>query len=1147
MAEQPRLFGLLVGVDHYQSPSITNLKGCVADALAMHTFLTAWLGVAEQNLRLLTATGNEPPQRVASRANILAAWEELMAQLEPGDQFFFHFSGHGAQAPSIDPHEPDGFDETLIPCDSRTNGPDGQPIYDILDKEMAALIGQAEAKEALVTIFLDCCHSGSGTRAAAQPDASTPLVRRSVQDRRIRPPHTLVPGTLEGMEARANRPRSASGWEVGGGHVLLAGCRDEELSHEYASPETGQWHGATTYFLLSALQNYHPYLTWREVHGVVQSRVNAIYSRQMPQLEGPGNRAVFGGLRPPQRPHLLATEKEQAPEGIVVRINAGAPLGLTQGSQVALYPPLGEMDQPLAQGEVLLTRADHCWARLTTAMDFDAIEIPSRVTITGQNYESQVYPVAVDDPLLLAELAPDEAGDSALSPFLRVVPAQDPTAFFRVQARDGQMGIFDGSGAQIVTQLQPQTPEGAAALAKNLIHLAVYHNVRRLRNPEATPQMEQALAVSAVSYTRLGFSGPTDPLPIDSVHNALPPGRNVWLSVRNEGSEPLYVALFNLTGNYGIYQEYPPRGPYQRLDPGKDFSQRFAAPVLNSFAERGLEIFKVFATKDPQPLDALTLPDLNQPLPTTRTRSQGPLAALLDGVGPRGTRRMQRLEEEMHERWITKQVEITILNQHHSAALADGAQAVEIGSPLDLVVEKPADFSGELVISSLERMTRGADQPAIWLPPGLSGPEAQPFFQPVSLERGTRSVDAPPAVFTLSGEPDQLAQISPQQPLRLELTVDDEPDLAGVIPIAFDGEDFVLVGEMVPARTRSLPPAGSRRFAFAITHLPDPVDPPAGPGETRELRRTARLFFYKLYRGQLPQDAGLRRIVYTPGETSGYLDAKPGDLAGVKRVALMVHGFNSDTRWYADRAIPRIHPHGKYDLYLSYDYESFGTPIEESGAVLAQKLALLGFGPEDGLHLDIYCHSMGSQVVRALVEMKGGDAYVDRVIMAGPPNAGTRLADGKLLVRWLAMAGVNTVGTVVPGRLAEMLVEGIVESAKGIEDLRPGSDLFQSLNNSVTPIDVAYYVQIGTNAVVDEAFRWSRLFSKSGFAKLKDTTLDLIFGGPHDIAVPVSSARSVRHGNWPRLTVTELKGDHFRYFQSDESEKALAEWLENEE
>jgi hypothetical protein len=131
--------------------------------------------------------------------------------------------------------------------------------------------------------------------------------------------------------------------------------------------------------------------------------------------------------------------------------------------------------------------------------------------------------------------------------------------------------------------------------------------------------------------------------------------------------------------------------------------------------------------------------------------------------------------------------------------------------------------------------------------------------------------------------------------------------------------------------------------------------------------------------------------------------------------------------------------------------------------------------------------------------------------------------------------------------LLEAAVEGVVESARGIEDLRPGSDLFQSLNNGVKPIDVPYYVQIGTNAVVDEAFRWSRLFTKSGLAKAKDATLDLLFGGPHDIAVPVASAVSVRHGNWPRLKVAELKGDHFRYFQSSESEKALAEWLREEE
>jgi hypothetical protein len=49
--------------------------------------------------------------------------------------------------------------QTLVCSDSRVDG-----VTDLTDKELSALISRVAARGAHVTVVLDCCHSGGGTR-----------------------------------------------------------------------------------------------------------------------------------------------------------------------------------------------------------------------------------------------------------------------------------------------------------------------------------------------------------------------------------------------------------------------------------------------------------------------------------------------------------------------------------------------------------------------------------------------------------------------------------------------------------------------------------------------------------------------------------------------------------------------------------------------------------------------------------------------------------------------------------------------------------------------------------------------------------------------------------------------------------------------
>ncbi|RME65653.1 MAG: hypothetical protein D6790_01550, partial [Caldilineae bacterium] len=515
---------------------------------------------------------------------------------------------------------------------------------------------------------------------------------------------------------------------------------------------------------------------------------------------------------------------------------------------------------------------------------------------------------------------------------------------------------------------------------------------------------------------------------------------------------------------------------YQKVEAGGAFFVNRLRPRINNpFVGRSPAIFKVFVTRQPMDFDVLQMEDLNEPpRPASRTRADNPLARLLDGVRSQGTRTDFYIDDDPHDMWITRQVEFTVLADNAVQALPAGETKVEVGSPLDITLEKPAGFSGQLIASSVDQLSRGADiETPIQPPPGLHTPEAAQVFEPLTLAGATRSTVGPPAVMAFNAAPEDLAKVSEEEPLRLELTLEEETGLEGVLPVAFDGEYYYLAGQQTDPTSSTRDP-GRRRLAVNITHLPLPADGPVATGErtagdapTRDLKRTVRLFFYKVYRKELPEDTGVRRAELSPGGAPIYTPAKPEHVAAAQRVALLVHGFTSSTEWLVQRAWPHLGRLDAYDLTLTFDYETFGTSIRDNGVLLAQQLTALGFGPEDGVHLDIFCHSMGTQVVRSMVELEGGHRYVDRVFMAGAPNAGTRLAEAKKLILWLGTVLLNYAGFAPPTLITTWFLKRFLDAAVSVEDLQPDSALYQALNGQTEPLDVTYYVQIGRNEPLD--------------------------------------------------------------------------------
>lgn len=93
---------LLIGINYAGTKSA--LKGCWNDVDNILNFLTTRGNYKKQDIVILTDRDQNPRSR-PTRANMTTAMHWLVSGARPGDALFFHYSGHGGQAPAHDGDE----------------------------------------------------------------------------------------------------------------------------------------------------------------------------------------------------------------------------------------------------------------------------------------------------------------------------------------------------------------------------------------------------------------------------------------------------------------------------------------------------------------------------------------------------------------------------------------------------------------------------------------------------------------------------------------------------------------------------------------------------------------------------------------------------------------------------------------------------------------------------------------------------------------------------------------------------------------------------------------------------------------------------------------------------------------------------------
>jgi hypothetical protein len=432
---------LLIGINKYKS--VPKLQGSLNDIETMRQILTTRWGFSDKHITMVT-------DESATRAGMLAAFEQFVKETGPNDTVYVHYSGHGSQVEDLNGDEPeDHLDETLVPQDGRSG-----EVRDITDDELDAIFARMRAKTAMVV--LDSCHSGTATRSL---DIRTRSIPRDTRIDIYRKAEDAKPKTRAIVPVITSR------------YVVMTGA----ASHQEAldGPIDGRYHGFFTYSLSKSLSQAPAGASPREVFSGVERelrRIQAHFGRSSmpePQLEAPPNlieTALLGS--PPgnqsssQLPARLPwLEAQPGPSGMVTLVN-GTLLGAAPGSTWSLYPP-GETrfapGRSLAVASVSQLSGKDAVAKLQAS----AGKIPSGARAiallpapTGQRIPIRILDVPADRRGMIEETLRTNIKDVDL-----VGPEQP--ARFAVDVEGDTVRLLAADGLEVVGTFGVNEPWGA--------------------------------------------------------------------------------------------------------------------------------------------------------------------------------------------------------------------------------------------------------------------------------------------------------------------------------------------------------------------------------------------------------------------------------------------------------------------------------------------------------------------------------------------------------------------------------------------------------------------------------------------------------------------------------------------------------------
>ncbi|MGX5852469.1 caspase family protein [Dyadobacter jiangsuensis] len=860
-------------------------------------------------------------------------------------------------------------------------------------------------------------------------------------------------------------------------HLLLAACDRIERAWEFNG------HGQFTQSLITVLSKSGGQVTYADLFVQVRAFIKAALKNQTPQMEVLGIFDLSGGfLGRNVEGRRLRRYRVYLKANNKWAIDLGAGMGLEDKvggpMQVKIY-------DTVAEGQLIGEASFDVMNVTESTLNIATLPLDATTIYWGEPEFLRLSPFFIYGDDTVRQVMNDSLSTASESGVLFTDTPQ--AALFELKVENGDVAIYKTANGERVQKVTGTDKFSAAYVLKVLETLAKWQRLLQLENPHSAITQDQIkfeVEVSQGSQFK-AFDGPLITLDYDDAN--IPFKANFT----NNSTQKLFVSLLYLSPEYGVIIIFRDAQPVPQG----------GSVVLTS---------DVFTLESDEEIDTLKLIVSTESIDSSLF-VQEPLkiGAVVTPSAGRGLGRAKGIGTTKSD-WLTKAITIRLAKK---AEQEIGAAPLVIGN--GVTIAPHPSFRGKLGWAALVSGTRSVDKPGI-----NEAYVTNPWFQIIDFEEGAK------------GESRSVAEVVDirntmdlkDEPLIINIKPENDEEI--VLPFFFDGEDFVPMGVI------SINDPG--HLQIMVTSIPEETSE-----KTRSLGGAFRMVFLKFAAklGVKTDPNQLKWVDYNDNATRKD-EGLASKVKEAKNVLLLVHGIIGDTEDMAKTF--KMALDSGYDLVLTYDYENLNTPIEQIASLLKDKLTGLRFNENDGKRLVLVAHSMGGLVSRYLIEDLGGSKFIDKLIMAGTPNGGSKFGKIPGYVSWTSVA--LALGTkffppqvgAITGFLSSVLKVGNNQVLHTLEQMDSGSAFIKKLNQK-DAAPIPYFIVGGDLEAYLTANKGLPLMEKVvgqiGTWVYKDTI--------NDIAVSLESIFDAHAAAVPQ----KISCHHLNYFVNDEAVKALAKLL----
>jgi pimeloyl-ACP methyl ester carboxylesterase len=1071
-----KLYALLIGINEYHKDSLQSIPTLYA-CLNDVAAMKNILHAYFEDMIPDKSQIQVLQNEQASRKNVINGFANHLCQAQKDDVVLIYYAGHGSSgitAPEFREYTSDDQEQTWVLYDSRTEGG-----LDLADKEIALLLDKISQTQAHITVISDSCHSGSITRDIEDYLNLKPRFCASSKKERTLTSY-LNGAYLQRYDLKI--PNTDSYKELRVKHILFAACTRLEKAREGFDN-----HGIFTKALLNVLEQKNGLVQYSELSIRIQAEILRLVKNQTPQTE------VFLNFNPNDGFLGRAVDNGLFKRFAIIPSSYGSwdiKLGAINGIQSNIEEPIGINVYDAYYGGSLLgeTKIENIGLEKSKITGNNVL-ISTTKEYWGEPLVLPLSPVLIYCDSLVANLMQPVFAKALQSGILLHEDRTDCS--FEVKVESNEIWVYDiirNIKIQGVTGLSESSIQGVFQI---LSHLTRWHRTLELQNKYSnlnSADVDLKLILHPNQSNETIITDSTITIEHDGISDI--PFKIVF---NNQTKRALHICLLYLTNKYGIQVEQTETEILQpKSKELKIIEHNF---TLNNNNNEEIDTIKFIVSSEP--IDKLTF-DLRE----LEIEKLYPITRGID---------FNKTIQDNKPDWLTKAITVRVVRKREFTI---GKKTIgNLGN--GITIKDHNKFRASLNKSALIPQTRGIDNNPI----NTAYFTNNPYFEILNFADDSRLDNR---LLELSNIQDADALLSNP----LEIIVNPENAEEVIIPMFFDGQDLLPIGDL------SINTEG--QMIYSISHIPKDV----GRVKTRSAVTATCVLFIKFINkiGFKGITEKLQWVDYNDKAIRKSIDLNK-KIENANRILLLIHGIIGDTEEMAKPFSAAIDEKG-YDLVLTYDYENLNTSIFENSRLLLETLQKYGFGETDNKELVIVAHSMGGLVSRYMIEHLGGHKFIDKLIMAGTPNGGSKFGAVPTYIDWLS--NLLWVGTFFSPSSVLSIASSITKVSKAValislDEMASTSTFIKNL--ALGSLQNVPYTILGGNS---DAYFNNNEYEKTWLEKAFGQISNKVYSDEkHDIAVSLDSIFAV-----DAVKKQELVCHHMNYFKVQESIDALKKAIE---